>query len=160
MSFDATPSSASSAPALTMSCASPFATSMATLPAPSGSGAALIVTSKCVNGERALDHAIRVGALAAGHELLLQAVRRQSPRRAIELPLVVAGPPQVIEATNLTPDGLNVSAQFSADLHLRVRQMDRLLSAVAQRISVAAQISLAQEIAEALGLSVAADPRE
>ena len=30
----------------------------------------------------------------------------------------------------------------------------------AQRISVAAQISLAQEIAEALGLSVAADPRE
>jgi len=29
----------------------------------------------------------------------------------------------------------------------------------AQRISVAAQISLAQEIAEALGLSVAADPR-
>jgi len=38
--------------------------------------------------------------------------------------------------------------------------MDRLLSAVAQRISVAAQISLAQEIAEALGLSVAADPRE
>ena len=31
---------------------------------------------------------------------------------------------------------------------------------VAQRISVAAQISLAQEIAEALGLSVAADPRE
>ena len=31
---------------------------------------------------------------------------------------------------------------------------------VAQRISVAAQISMAQEIAEALGLSVAADPRE
>jgi len=31
---------------------------------------------------------------------------------------------------------------------------------VAQRISVAVQISLAQEIAEALGLSVAADPRE
>ena len=30
----------------------------------------------------------------------------------------------------------------------------------AQRISVAVQISLAQEIAEALGLSVAADPRE
>ena len=30
---------------------------------------------------------------------------------------------------------------------------------VAQRISVAAQISLAQEIAESLGLSVAADPR-
>ena len=29
----------------------------------------------------------------------------------------------------------------------------------AQRISVAAQISMAQEIAEALGLSVAADPR-
>ena len=31
---------------------------------------------------------------------------------------------------------------------------------VAQRISVAAHISLAQEIAKALGLSVAADPRE
>ena len=31
---------------------------------------------------------------------------------------------------------------------------------VAQRISVATHISLAQEIAEALGLSVAADPRE
>ena len=31
---------------------------------------------------------------------------------------------------------------------------------VTQRISVAVQISLAQEIAEALGLSVAADPRE
>ena len=30
---------------------------------------------------------------------------------------------------------------------------------VAQRISVAMQLSLAQEIAEALGLSVAADPR-
>ena len=31
---------------------------------------------------------------------------------------------------------------------------------VAQRISVATHLSLAQEIAEALGLSVAADPRE
>ena len=31
---------------------------------------------------------------------------------------------------------------------------------VTQRISVAIHISLAQEIAEALGLSVAADPRE
>ena len=30
---------------------------------------------------------------------------------------------------------------------------------VAQRISVAVQLSLAQEVAEALGLSVAADPR-
>ena len=30
---------------------------------------------------------------------------------------------------------------------------------VAQRISVAMQLSLAQEVAEALGLSVAADPR-
>ena len=39
-------------------------------------------------------------------------------------------------------------------------QLPTWMAFVAQHISVAAHISLVQEIAEALGLSVAADPRE
>ena len=97
-----------------------------------------------------------VAAVPGDYERALQAGVRSVPMLLETFGGFGPGLMGVLRQANEWRQGRLVSSEYDETTWAARNYM----TFVAQRISVAAHISLAQEIAEALGLSVAADPRE